>query len=357
MENFDMDSFINQLSAGNNALAGAIGAYAMRPQKSSVSSRTETRPNEYADMLARRNQIGTARGALAEALKQRENFVPMLGAALAQTPQPQGYGSWLGAGLAGLGQGLGLRTNLAVDRAMKDYETSRNDLADALMYDKAMGDTQTQTQTIGYDNMPYTQKEKNIQAGNNLNEQSAKWETAADSLADVYRTIANNELLFSNLAPVYQDADSRLLKEGVQTQGIERLGHNEFEYLNSIMPKGFTTAINTAAEQKLMRPYTTQFSEGTGTAKLAAISNMMGSIYDAYAAEARKQGIKMPISRQEYINSRLSGGREYNPAFFGGKSTQMYKQEKPKGLVVGTVINGYRYKGGDTRNQQNWEKI
>lgn len=307
-----------------NSLGGAMEAQANRPQKTSTFTTTTgyTRPFEVADMAARRDSIGATRSALADALKQRENFGYSLGSALAALPAQQGAGSWASDFARGFGGAFNARVNAAIDRAKQDYDAAQADLATALAFDKAMGDItgQTQQQQIGYSGG----MESGGRSGQMGSEQ-ARLETSAETLGDVYKTVANNELLFSNLAPLYLDEDSRALKSTVETQGIENLGKNEFIYLQSIMPRGFTSAINTAKEQEMMRPYTTQFAQGTGTAKIAAIKGMVGSIYDAYAKEAKQQGFEMPISKEEYINSRLESGREYNPAFFTGKSDSMYK--------------------------------
>lgn len=312
----------------NMVLADAIEKMAMRPQKTSTRTFTTSTstPRALEDMIMRREIIGANNQRLLDALKNRESFRYNFGAGLANIAPRQGSGTWVSDFARAFGGAMNRPTDAQIAREQAAQELAQKDLETALEYDKAMGETQAQTQdqTIGY-TAPIGSKEENDRV---MGQQQANAETAMDSLADVYRTVANNELLFSNLAPVYQDENSRALKQTIQSQGIEKLGHNEFEYLNSIMPKGFATAVNTAAEQKMMRPYTAQFTEGTGTAKISAIKNMVGSIYDLFAADAKKQGYDMPISRQEYINSRLEKGREYNPAYFTGKSTNMYKTNK-----------------------------
>lgn len=351
---------MQQFLTGQTAQTNALNAIASRPQKEFQ----ETKPLEYADMLARRNQIGAERAMLNEALKQRETFGYGLANALASMPAQQGAGSWLGDFARGFGSAFNARANAAIDRAKQDYEAAQADLATALAFDKAMGEQQT----MDYRAVPYaTGKTAGATGtGGGAGKNIAQMEVGAETLADVYKTVANNELLFSNLAPAYLDANSRALKSAITQQGVEKLGHNEFAYLSNIMPRGFASALNTAAEQRLMRPYTTGFEEGTGTAKISAIKGMLGSIYDAYATEARQQGFDMPISRQDYINSRLESGREYNPAYFTGKSTEMYKNgdaeqtiqpEQKVGIKEGQEDEGYRFKGGNPNDPQNWEKI
>ena len=358
------EALMQQFLTGQTAQTDALNAIASRPQKQTQI--TTTAPVEFADMLARRNQIGAERAMLNEALKQRETFGYGLANALASMPAQQGAGSWLGDFARGFGSAFNARANAAIDRAKQDYEAAQADLATALAFDKAMGDVQQQD--IGYTAVPYaTGKTAGATGtGGGAGKNIAQMEVGAETLADVYKTVANNELLFSKLAPGYLDANSRALKSTITQQGVEKLGHNEFAYLSNIMPRGFASALNTAAEQRLMRPYTTGFEEGTGTAKISAIKGMLGSIYDAYATEARQQGFDMPISRQDYINSRLESGREYNPAYFAGKSTEMYKNgdseqmiqpEQKVGIKEGQEDEGYRFKGGNPNDPQNWEKI
>lgn len=322
-------------------LADAIKTQAMRPQKTSQTTVSTTKPVEYADMLARRNQIGAERQALADALKKRENFGYSLASALSAIPQQQGYGSWLSDLSRSFGAGFNARTNAAIDRAQQDYEAAQKDLASALALDKAMGDVQTQEQTIGY-TTPMTTDSGVGQQG--AGQQQAMYEVGNENLADLYQTINANPLTFSMAGGLKQGEESRALRSFVNLRGVETLGRNEFAYLQSIMPAGFTTAINSAKEQELMRPYTTGFSEGTGSAKKAAIKGMISTVYDAYAREAQRQGLKMPMSRQEYINSRIEAGKVYNPEYVTGKSDEMYiESNKPQQASNKVDVSGIPY--------------
>lgn len=336
---------------------GAKETQANRPIQTSQTSK----PLEYNDMLKRRNQIGAERAALANALKQRENFGYGFANALANMPAQQGYGSWLGDFARGFGLAYNARTNSEISRAEQDYENAQKDLADALMYNKAMGEEQI----MGY--TPFAtgtkgQTTSTSKTENDRRQQLIRQEVAGTSLADVYKTINNNQLVFSELAPIYQDSASRALKSGVKQLGIQGLGRAELQYLQSIMPKGFSSAINTAREQELLRPLTTAFEEGAGTAKTAAIVNYYGSLYDEYESMAAAQGFRMPIDKQTYINSRLTQGRELNPAYYTGDSKDMYKVESTanKNQNIregGYVVNGFRFKGGDVHDKNNWEQV
>ncbi len=305
-------------------LLGTVGeAIATRPQKTSISTVSTTTPYALGDMIARRDTIGADRKKLSDALRARETMGYTIANALMALPQQQGYGTWLGDFARAFGAGFTGKTNAAIDRAQQEYDAGMKDLAQALAFDKAMGDTTRQEQAIGYTPMEYAGGERKgtTQQGS---ERAAKYETANENLADLYQTVVDNPITFSSAGALNQAEGARALRAAVDSRGVETLGHNEFEYLQSIMPKGFTTAINTVKEQEMMRPYTTQFAEGAGSAKKAAIKNMISSIYDAYAKEAKQQGIAMPMSREEYINSRLQRGRSYNPEYFTGASSEMY---------------------------------
>lgn len=129
---------------------------ASRPMKESTTTIATTKPVEYQDMLKRRNQIGAATQTLNDILKQRETPLYGLGSLMAQMPEQSGPGSWLGSFARGLGGGLTFGTNAAIDRAQRNYENAQNDLQTALAFDRAMGDTQTQTQINKYTPVEYS---------------------------------------------------------------------------------------------------------------------------------------------------------------------------------------------------------
>lgn len=141
----------------NQALtASALNNIASRPQKSFQQTTTTatTAPVEFADMLARRNQIGAERAMLNEALKQRERGMYGFADALAQMPAQQGAGSWLGDFARGFGSTFNARANAAIGRAERNYKAAQEDLATALAFDKAMGEVQRQTQVQDIDYRP-----------------------------------------------------------------------------------------------------------------------------------------------------------------------------------------------------------
>lgn len=151
------EALMQQFLTGQTAQTNALNAIASRPQKEFQ----ETKPLEYADMLARRNQIGAERAMLNEALKQRETFGYGLANALASMPAQQGAGSWLGDFARGFGSAFNARANAAIDRAKQDYEAAQADLATALAFDKAIGEQQT----MDYRAVPYATGKTGTTAG------------------------------------------------------------------------------------------------------------------------------------------------------------------------------------------------
>lgn len=323
-----MNPEYNDYSSLASLLAGVGQAIATRPQKSLVrtTSTSTSTPRALEDMIRRRDTIGANNQRLLDALKGRETFGYNVGAGLANLAPVSGYGDWGVNALRAFGGAMNRPTDAAIAREQAAQEMARKDLETALAYDKAMGETQTQTQeqTTEYKDLPYGGAKQAQAAGEEPAKRAAEMETTSENLGDLFQTIAKNPTTFSTVGGLNQTEKARGLRAAVTSQGLTDMGHREFAYLNSIMPKGFSTAINTAAEQKLMRPYTSMFESGAGSAKKAAIKNMIGSIYDEYAREAKAQGFEMPISKEAYINSRINAGREYNPEYFIGKSDQMY---------------------------------
>lgn len=331
MAEMTMEDLQAMLASRDDALAGAITAYAMRPQKSSVTTNTASTNTPYAlaDMIVNRNRVGQATRDLDEALKLRETTGYSLFNALASIPQQQGYGSWLSDFARALGGGAASPMNAYLARAGTKHENAMKDLETILKYDKEMGGTQTQNQvqTMSYKEMPWGGiggKGKATQQGVGPKD-IANTENAATTLGDLYKTIDANPQSFSATGGIKQDAVSTGLKSGVDVMGVDTMGKREFSYLQSIMPQGFATTINSAKEQEIMRPYTTKFHNGRGSEKKAAIKGMLGSIYDAYAADAAAQGFQMPITKEQYIQSRIDAGREINAEWFSKPDIPMYK--------------------------------
>lgn len=153
----------------DNALADAISAYAMRPQKTRVKTWTTSSEVPFArqNMIENRDKVRLASKALNDALKIRESTAYSLANALAAIPQQQGAGSWLTDFARAFGGGMVSPMNMYADRAQQAHENEMKDLGVILDYDKAMGGTTTQNQdqTIGYVEMPWSGSSKDKKEG------------------------------------------------------------------------------------------------------------------------------------------------------------------------------------------------
>lgn len=202
--------------------ASAIEAQANRPVKTSQTTTTTEKPLEYDDMLARRNQIGAERAALAKALEKRDNFGYRFANALSQMPAQQGAGSWLSDFARAFGAAYNAKTDMRIDKAERDYEKAQRDLADALMYDKAMGTEATQKSTIGYNEEPESITGSSVSGGIAVNPQ--KLTAGADWLgmlkfdekrktAEAYREETENQRKFENATAFMGDADEKAARD------------------------------------------------------------------------------------------------------------------------------------------------
>lgn len=153
----------------DSALADAISAYAMRPQKTRVKTWTTSSEVPFArqNMIENRDRVRQASKALDDALKIRETTAYSLANALANIPQQQGAGSWLTDFARAFGGGMAGPMNMYADRAQQAHENEMKDLNVILDYDKAMGGTTTQSQdqTMGYEEMPWSGSSKDKKEG------------------------------------------------------------------------------------------------------------------------------------------------------------------------------------------------
>lgn len=154
-----MNPEYNDYSSLASLLAGVGQAIATRPQKSLVrtTSTSTSTPRALEDMIMRRDTIGANNQRLLDALKGRETFGYNVGAGLANLAPVSGYGDWGVNALRAFGGAMNRPTDAAIAREQVAQEMARKDLETALAYDKAMGETQTQaqTQTTEYKDMPY----------------------------------------------------------------------------------------------------------------------------------------------------------------------------------------------------------
>lgn len=359
----------------------ALQALAMRPQKTSAKTTTTSTSTPYAleDLVATRNRIGESTKALDDALKARETFGYTLANALASAPQQQGAGSWLSDFARGFGGGMSARTNAAVDRAQKKYEAEMKDLADILAFDKAMGETttQTQNQTISYTPMEYgTAGGAKVAGGQGADSLGGIQQNnfgrsvgydPVENLPDfgpVTRAALSEEQLgvmkyvpfaqatakglAGDLAPELQSTWSDISDNILSGRVLDFVGK-----------AGGIRVADTPAEQEFIFGPIRNYQNMSKSQLQAGLKQARNNFVAAGLNKAAQQGVD--VSETELKNW-------WNSAFSvpeGKQTEKMYNVQNPpaerakqqKTISVGEVRNGYRFKGGDPKKKENWEAI
>ena len=219
------------------------------------------------------------------------------------------------------------------NKAAKDYEAALKQLImeDSLMAREEAADLQDalNNQTIeveGYEklNGPSTGSSTGTKAKQTQQEAVEKkiadavdQESAAITMADVYNTVDQNPYQFSwlarNLFGLYPRAD--LQRRNWVAQQAPVVGGVELQKLQKMMPNGFSGAINSAVEQKLMMPVREALASGKESNIKAAVTTMLGDYYDQLQKEyiMKTQGQRLPFTKEQFINDQLTtNAREYN---------------------------------------------
>lgn len=218
------------------------------------------------------------------------------------------------------------------NKAAKDYEAALKQLTmeDSLMARKEAADLQNalnnQTVTVeGYEklNGPATgsstakAKQTQQEAVEKKIANAIDQESAAVTMADVYHTVDQNPNQFSWLARNMFGAYPRrdLQRRNWVAQQAPIVGAVELQKLQKMMPSGFSGAINSAVEQKLMMPVREALTSGSGSSIKAAVTTMLGDYYDQLQKEyiMKTQGQRLPFTKEQFINDQLTtNAREYN---------------------------------------------
>ena len=254
-----------------------------------------------------------------------------------------GWGQALsGALLSGLNT-YGKFKTAEENKAAKDYEAALKQLTmeDSLMSRKEAADLQNalNTQTIeveGYEklNGPSAGSSTSTKAMQAQQEAVEKkitdaidQESAAITMADVYHTVDQHPNQFSfvarNTFSTYPGNDLQRRRWVAQQAPV--VGGVELQKLQKMMPNGFSGAINSAVEQKLMMPVREALASGSGSSIKAAVTTMLGSYYDQLQKEyiMKTQGQRLPFTKEQFINDQLTtNAREYNVDYDPADPTQ-----------------------------------
>ena len=183
-------------------------------------------------------------------------------------------------------------------------------------------------------------------------------ESAAVTAADVWNTVNRHPNHFSDFANndyfgwmTFGDDRKR---RGWVSQQAPLVGGVELQKLQRMMPKGFSGAINSPHEQKLMMPVREALTSGIGSKIKPAIETYLGGYYDELQKEyaMKTDGQRLPFTKEDFITDQLTNNaREYNteynpsdptkPMFLpivGVNNTKPTAAEEVAKLYGGTVI-------------------
>ncbi len=143
--------------------------------------------------------------------------------------------------------------------------------------------------------------------------------SAAVTAADVWNTVDQHPNHFSEFAQNeyfgwMMPGDDRK-RRGWVAQQAPQIGGVELQKLQDMMPKGFSGAINSAVEQRLMMPVREAMNSGIGSKIKPAIETYLGGYYDELQKEFAVQtgGQALPFTKEEFISDQLNRNpRQYN---------------------------------------------
>lgn len=359
----------------------ALQALAMRPQKTSAKTTTTSTSAPYAleDLIATRNRIGESTRALDDALKARETFGYTLANALASVPQQQGAGSWLSDFARGFGGGMSARTNAAIDRAQKKYEAEMKDLADILAFDKAMGETttQTQNQVMGYTPMEYgtaggTKAASGQGAGslNGIQQNNFGRSVGYDPVENLpdFGPVTRAALSEEQVNPLLKYVGGQAIAKGLADKTATELQSTWSDISDNILSgrvldfvgkAGSIRVADTPAEQEFIFGPIRNYQNMTKSQLQAGLKQARNNFVAAGLNKAKQQGIEVSENElKTWWNSAFSVPE-------GKQTEKMYNVQNPPAetakkqitISVGEVRNGYRFKGGDPKKKENWEAI
>ena len=90
------------------------------------------------------------------------------------------------------------------------------------------------------------------------------------------------------------------------------------------------------------------------TETIANPTSPVGIAYGAYGTISNTNPLQAQAEALDALMGNMKQTIEQSQP--RAKQQQPQQQTKPKGLSVGQVVNGYRYKGGDPKDKNNWEK-
>ena len=380
------------VAAALGQLAQAQEAMAMRPQKTysmTTTSSTST-PRALEDMIMRRGMIGANNQRLLDALKKRETFGYNFGSGLANLAPVSGYGDWGVNALRAFGGAMTRPTDAEIAREQAAQEMARKDIETAMAIDKAMGETQDQTQeqTIGYTEMPYSggkttqgkggtsESLGGIQAGNFGRSVGYDPVENLPDFGPVARAALSEEQLgIGKYVPFVQS-----LAKGVSGDVATQLQSTWSDISDNILSgrdldfvgkAGGIRVADTPAEQEFifgpLRNYQNMSRDQLKTALKQSRNNFVASGLN----KARQAGVDVSenelktwwnsaFSVPEGLQTKTMRNVQDKPKPEGpvGAMIQQAKATQKQNIIkTGDVVNGFRFKGGNPNDKNNWEKV
>lgn len=186
------------------------------------------------------------------------------------------------------------------------------------------------TDPVGGGSVQQTAEQKAI-------EKEVNRQSAAQTAADVWNTVDENPEYFTEFSKYtmgLMPGDDRAAR-GWVAQQAPQIGGVELQKLQDMMPKGFSGAINTAVEQRLMMPVREAMNSGIGSKIKPAIETYLGGYYDELQKEFAIQtgGKTLPFTKEVFIADQLmSNPRVYNTKYEPNNPNQpMFKERKVEG--------------------------
>lgn len=338
-------------------IASAMEASAKKPQKTSQRTVTTTMetPAELEDMRTRRDTIGAARTALADSMMARDNTRYRLGQALASIPATRSGGINWAAGLSGFGKAMNSGVDNDIDQKLQDYNNSRTDLADLLMYDKSMGtqNVQTEDQSVGYSgggNGASGDGSIGTIQGQNFG-RSKGYDPVANKLnfGPVARAAATGEQLgignwltvpgSNSVAKGLQPTKSADLQTVYSDIADNLLSGKVLDYIGKV---GSVRVADSNEEKKTIFGPLNDYQTMSDTQLNSAIKQARNNFVAAGMNKARQKGI--PVTEEELVNhfnSAFTVPSGMQKSVEGSKNIQDVKapaQKSNSGIQEGTII-------------------
>lgn len=289
----------------------------------------KTGTNDYKKALAENNTLAAALGkSISDKEVENTLAAPTNKGRLESEISP--LQAFVGGTLAGFNT-YGKISQNAEDTAAKQYDATMKGISteDALLSKQEAADLQNalNNQTIsvtGYEKykLPKDGSDSGQQTLQQQLSDELDRESTAVTAADVWNTVNQHPYHFSDFANSdwfgWMTFGDDRKRRGWVSQQAPLIGGVELQKLQRMMPKGFSGAINSPHEQKLMMPVREALTSGIGSKIKPAIETYFGGYYDELQKEyaMKTNGQRLPFTKEDFITDQLTNNaREYNTEY------------------------------------------